>query len=59
MVATIGATQRKNCLTTLEVTMINSDYQRLSLKIVLNGEMQSKHPESNHRCRGKEVQQTG
>ena len=43
MVATLGAAQRKNGLTTLEVTLINCDYQPLWLKIVINREMQSNH----------------
>ena len=43
MVATLGATQGKNGSTTLEVTLINWDYQLLWLKIVVNGEMQSNH----------------
>ena len=45
MVATLGAAQRKNGLITLEVTLINCDYQLFWLKIVLNGEMQSDHPD--------------
>ena len=45
MVTTLGAAQRKNGLTTLEVTLINCDYQLLWLKIMLNGEMQSNHPD--------------
>ena len=45
MVANLGATQGKNGSTTLEVTLINSDYQLLWLKIVVNGEMQSNHPD--------------
>ena len=45
MVATLGAAQRKNGLTTLEVTLINCDYQPLWLKIVINREMQSNHPD--------------
>ena len=44
MVAILGAAQRKNGSTTLEVTLINCDYQLFWLKIVLNGEMQSNHP---------------
>ena len=43
MVAILGAAQRKNGSTTLEVTLINCDYQLFWLKIVLNGEMQSNH----------------
>ena len=43
MVATLGAAQGKNGSTTLEVTLINWDYQLLWLKIVVNGEMQSNH----------------
>ena len=39
------AAQRKNRLTTLKVTLINCDYQLLWLKIMLNGEMQSNHPD--------------
>ena len=45
MVATLRATQRKNGSTTLEVTLKNCDYQLLWLKIVVNGEMQSNHPD--------------
>ena len=45
MVAILGAAQRKNGSTTLEVTLINCDYQLFWLKIVLNGEMQSNHPD--------------
>ena len=45
MVATLGAAQRKNGLTTLEVTLINCDYQPLWLKIVINREVQSNHPD--------------
>ena len=45
MVATLGEAQRKNRLTTLEVTLINCDYQPLWLKIVINREMQSNHPD--------------
>ena len=45
MVATLGVAQRKNGSTTLEVTLINCDYQLLWLKIVVNGEMQSNHPD--------------
>ena len=45
MVATLGAAQRKNGLITLEVTLINCDYQLFWLKIVVNGEMQSDHPD--------------
>ena len=45
MVATLGAAQGKNSLTTLEVTLINCNYQLLWLKIVVNGEMQSNHPD--------------
>ena len=45
MVATLGATQRKNVLTTLEIPLINWDYQLLRLKIMLNGEIQSNHIE--------------
>ena len=44
MVAILGVAQRKNGSTTLEVTFINSNYQLLWLKIVVNGEMQSNHP---------------
>ena len=40
MVATLGAAQRKNVLTT-EIPLINWDYQLLRLKIMLNGEIQS------------------
>ena len=40
MVATLGAAQGKNDSTTLEVNLINYDYQLLWLKIVVNGEMQ-------------------
>ena len=43
MVATLRAAQGKNDSTTLEVTLINWDYQLLWLKIVVNGEMQSNH----------------
>ena len=42
MVATLGAAQRKNVLTT-EIPLINWDYQLLRLKIMLNGEIQSNH----------------
>ena len=45
MVATLGAAQGKNGLTTLEVNFINCDYQLLWLKIVVNGEMQSNQPD--------------
>ena len=45
MVATLRAAQRKNGLITLEVTLINCDYQLFWLKIVVNGEMQSDHPD--------------
>ena len=45
MVATLGAAQRKNVLTTLEIPLINWDYQLLRLKIMLNGETQSNHIE--------------
>ena len=45
MVAILGAAQRKNGSTTLEVTLINCDYQLFWLKIVLNGELQSNHPD--------------
>ena len=44
MVATLGATQRKNG-STLEVTLTNCDYQLLWLKIVVNWEMQSNNPD--------------
>ena len=44
MVTTLGAAQRKNGSTILEVTLINCSYQLLWLKIVVNGEMQSNHP---------------
>ena len=44
MVATLGAAQRKNVLTT-EIPLINWDYQLLRLKIMLNGEIQSNHIE--------------
>ena len=43
MVAIFGAAQIKNGSTTLEVTLINCDHHLLSLKIVVNGEMQSNH----------------
>ena len=59
MVAILGAAQRKNGSTTLEVTLINCDYQLFWLKIVLNGEMQSNHPDmlqSPVSLSGKEVQ---
>ena len=45
MVATLGAAQRKIGSTTSEVTLINCGYQLLWLKIVVNGEMQSNHPD--------------
>ena len=45
MVATLGAAQGKNGSTTLEVTLINCDYQLIWLKIVVNGEMQSNRPD--------------
>ena len=45
MVATLRAAQRKNGLITLEVTLINCDYQLFWLKIVVNGEKQSDHPD--------------
>ena len=45
MVPTLQAAQRKKGSTTLEVTLINCDYQFLWLKIVVNGEMQSNHPD--------------
>ena len=45
MVPTLQAAQRKKGSTTLEVTLINCDYQLLWLKIVVNGEMQSNHPD--------------
>ena len=45
MVATLGATQRKNGSTTLEVTLMNCDYQLLWLKIIVNVEIQSNHPD--------------
>ena len=45
MVATLGAVQRKNDSATLEVILINCDYQLPWLKIVVNGEMQSNHPD--------------
>ena len=45
MVATLGAAQRKNGSTTLEVNLINCDQQLLWLKIVVNAEMQSNHPD--------------
>ena len=59
MVAILGVAQRKNGSTTLEVTLINCDYQLFWLKIVLNGEMQSNHPDmlqSPVSLSGKEVQ---
>ena len=40
MVATLGAAQGNNSSTTLEVSLINCDYQLLWLKIVENGKMQ-------------------
>ena len=45
MVATLGATQRKNGSTTLEVTLINCDYELLLLKIAVNWEMESNNPD--------------
>ena len=45
MVASFGAALIKNGSTTLEVTLINCDHQLLWLKIVVNGEMQSNHPD--------------
>ena len=45
MVSNLGSTQRKIGSTTLEVTLINFDYQILWLKIVVNGEMLSNHPD--------------
>ena len=44
MVAILVVAQTKNGSTILEVTFINSNYQLLWLKIVVNGEMQSNHP---------------
>ena len=45
MVANFEVAQRKEGLTTLDVTLINCDYQLLWHWIVLNGEMQSNHPD--------------
>ena len=45
MVATLGAAQRKNGSTTLEVILINCDYQLPWLKIAGNREMQSNYPD--------------
>ena len=45
MVATLGATQRKNGSTTLEVTLINCDYELLLLKIAVNWKMESNNPD--------------
>ena len=45
MVATFESPQGKNGSATLEVTLINRDYQLLWLKIVVNGEMRSNHPD--------------
>ena len=45
MVTTLGAAQRKNGSTTLEMNLINCDQQLLWLKIVVNAEMQSNHPD--------------
>ena len=45
MVATVGVAQGKNGLITLEVTLINCDYQLLWFKILVNGEMQPNHPD--------------
>ena len=43
MVANLEVTQRKEGLTTLDVTLINCDYQLLWHWVVLNGEMKSNH----------------
>ena len=43
MVATLWGTQRKNGSTTLEVNLINCDYQLLQFKIVVNGDRKSNH----------------
>ena len=40
MVATLGVAHGNNSSTTLEVSLINCDYQLLWLKIVENGKMQ-------------------
>ena len=45
MVATLRAAQIKDDLTTLDVTLINSNCQFLWHYIVLEQEMQSSHPE--------------
>ena len=45
MVSNLVSTQRKNGLTTLEMTLINFNYQIIWLKIVVNGEMLSNHPD--------------
>ena len=45
MVATLRAAQRKDSLTTLDVALINCDFQLLWHYIVLHGEMQSNHPD--------------
>ena len=37
--------KERNGSTTLEVTFINCDYQLLWLKIVVNGEIKSNHPD--------------
>ena len=43
---------KKILKTTLEVILINCDYQLLWLKIMLNGKMQSNHPEMLSEKRG-------
>ena len=43
MVANLEVAQRKEGLTTLDVTLINCDYQLLWHRVMLNGEMKSNH----------------
>ena len=49
MVANLIAAQIKDDFTSSDVTLINCDYQLLWHWIVLNGEMQSNHPDTLQR----------